>query len=268
MYKILLCCLLLLEVKAFSQSGSMQTITQFGNFNGTAFGNDYTRQNLYSFGEYGISKTVSMGWNTNLARIDSTYKSGTIQYAVFGPEFYYRHKVLSKNQYGLVIHNAVKLPSFYDTNKHLGLMPKQWDYELRLIALDNFKERLIGTVIHNSTPYFLRGEIAYRKRFSNPFDEARFTFWGGFDIHHNLSILVQNNATWNIQSNSGTNPLNNTYSHFSITRDAINITTISAIYRISNGMALQFGCVRKIHGNNLFYDSKGIIIGLWNTTEI
>ena len=243
-----------------------QLINQVSNFDGSAFNSDYTKQNYYSFAEYGISKKTSVGGYFNAAKINSDYQNGTTQYALFGPEIFHRHKFFAKEKHGFVLQNSIKLPNSYSENKYLGLMPKQWDYEIRILGLYNFKERLVSSVVHDSTPYFIRYELAYRKRFNNPFDEVRFAFWGGFDIGHNFEVLIQDNITWNIQSQV-TNALNNTYSNLDISKDANNVATFSLLYHLNNYTALQVGYVQRLHGNNPFYDHRGITIGIWNSIK-
>ncbi len=249
---------------AFCQTRDVQFINQFSSLTGQAFKSDYSRQNYYSFVEYVISKKTSVGGLLNASKINSDYKNGTTQYALFGPEVFHRYKFFAKGKHGGIVHNAIKMPNFYNENKHLGLMPKQYDYELRFIGLYNFKERLVSSIVHDSTPYFIRYELAYRKRFHTPFDEVRFAFWGGFDIGHNLEVLIQDNITWNIQT-KGSNALNNTYRNFDITKDANNIATLSLFYHLSKHTALQFGYAQRIHGNNPFYDNRGIIFSIWNS---
>ncbi len=244
-------------------AGELQMIHQLSNMNGTAFGSNYTKQNYYSYLELGLSKKSSIGGSVNSASIDSAYNGVTKQYAIFGPEVFHRYKFFAHGKHGFVLQNGVKFPNAYDENKHLGLMPKQWDYEIRVLGLYNFKERLVSSIVHDSTPYFARYELAYRKRFNNPFDEVRFAFVGGFDVGYNLKILVQDNINWNINS-TGTSVLNSTYSNFDITKDANNIVTISLFYHINNKVALQAGYAQRLSGNNPFYDKHGITIGVWS----
>lgn len=115
--------------------------------------------------------------------------------------------------------------------------------------------------MHDSAPYFIRTEFAYRKRFNNPFDEVRFALWAGIDIGHNLEILVQDNVTWNIQKD-GVNHLNNTSSKFKIDKDANNILTLSLLYHYNKHTAFQLEYINRIHGNNPFYDNSGLTLGI------
>jgi len=145
-------------------------------------------------------------------------------------------------------------------------MPKQDDYELRFLFAYNMPDRLVNTVIKNNTLYFARAEIAYRRKFSNPFDQMRFAFLGGIKINQNFSLLLQDNIDWNVKSKSS--EYYNSYSNFSNfepSTNALNIATASLLYRTSKDTALQFSYSYRLSGNNPFYDSRGITIGLWNS---
>lgn len=244
-------------------AGELQMINQVSTLDGAAFGSNYAKKNYYSYLEYALSKKASVGGSVNVAAIDSQYSGGTKQYALFGPEAFHRYKFFARGKHGFVVQNAVKMPNIYNENKNLALMPKQWDYEIRVLGLYNFKERLVSSIVHDSTPYFFRYELGYRKRFNNPFDEIRLAFVGGFDIGHNLSILVQDNINWNINS-TGTSVLNSTYSNFDITKYANNIATLSLVYHLNRKVALQAGYLQRTGGNNPFYDSRGITFGVWS----
>jgi hypothetical protein len=262
MKKILLLLAVIPSI-SFAQVGDFYFINQASNLNGEAFNSKYTKQNYYSFIEYGISKKTSVGGLFNLARINSEYKSGTTQYALFGPEVFHRYKFFASGKHGFILQNSLKFPNVYKENNNLGLIPKQYDYEIRILGLYNFKERLVASIVHNSTPYFVLYELAYRRHFNIPFDEIRFGFSGAFDIGYNLEILLQDNINWNIQT-QGTNPLNNTYSNFDISKDATNIARFSLLYHLNKRTALQAGYVIRLGGNNPFYDNKGIVMGVWH----
>ena len=253
---------------ANAQTGDLQFINSVSFTDGSAFGSANVRENYYSFMEYGYSKKISFGGFLNGVRTDSMYNNGTVRYSIVGPELFYRYKFFAKGRNGMVLHNAIKFPGFYDENKNLGLMPRQWDYEVRLLLLHNFKERLVNSIVHSTTPYFIRSEIAYRQRFNNPFNEVRFVFLGGFNFTNKFGVLIQDNISWNIMNDGyANNPLNNTYDNFNITKDANNLLTTSLIYHCNKHMALQFGYIRRIHGNNPFYDNGGIVIGVWNALK-
>lgn len=230
---------------------------------GKAFGGHNNKEILNSFIEYPLSNKMSVGSILQASRIDSRHNDGTVAYALNTIELFHRYKLLSYDKVGVTMHNSYKFPGIYNQNKYLGLMPKQADYEFRLLFAYNMKDRLVNTVVHGDTPYFTRLEIAYRKRFSNPFDEVRFAFWGGFNISSKYAILVQDNISWNIESKATAN--NNTYSSFRASRDANDVATLSLVYRFNKEMAAQAGYFRRIHGNNPFYDYQGVTIGLWNS---
>lgn len=230
---------------------------------GKAFGSHNNKEILNSFIEYPLSNKMSVGTIIQASRIDSRHNDGTVAYALNSVEIFHRYKLYSHDKFGLTMHNSYKFPGVYNENKYLGLMPQQADYEFRLLLAHNMKDRLVNTVVHGDTPYFTRFEIAYRRRFSNPFDEVRFAFWGGYNLSSKYMILAQDNITWNIQSKA--TATNNTYSSFRTSRDANNIATLSLMYRFDKDMTVQAGYFRRLHGNNPFYDYQGVTVGLWNS---
>ncbi len=248
---------------AYAQVGDLQTINTVSFNEGRAFGNDYQKYTYNLFTEYGLSKKHSIGGSAALVNVNPAQGRGG--YALNNAEIFHRYKLGAIGRNGLVIHNSVKLPGFYREDKNIAFMPRQYDYEFRLIGLHNFKERLISSVVHSSTPYFLRVELAYRNRWNNPFNEVRFAFWGGVDLGHGFSLLLQDNITWNIQKNPSLR--NNTYQNFNLSKDANNIATCSVLFHYSKHTAFQLGYSRRIDGNNPFYDRQSFIFGLWNAVK-
>ncbi len=107
--KRLLLLLIFVSSNVLAKVGDFQFINQASNLNGEAFGFDYTKQNYYSLVEYGISKKTSIGGFLNVAKIDSNYNN-TAQYALFGPEVFYRYKFYTGTKHGFTIHNSIKFP--------------------------------------------------------------------------------------------------------------------------------------------------------------
>jgi DNA-binding response OmpR family regulator len=52
------------------------------------------------------------------------------------------------------------------------------------------KSIMFNNVLQNKNNYFLRYEIAYRRKFSNPFDEFRNKLWLGLKISINFHFLA------------------------------------------------------------------------------
>lgn len=248
---------------ALAATNNLQMFTTVALTEGTAFKSDNRKQILNNFVEYPLSNRTAIGTIFQASRVDSNYNGGTNAYALNTAEIFHRYKLLSYKKLGVTIHNSYKFPSIYNENKHLGLMPKQADYELRFLFAFNMKDRLINTVVRGDTPYFARFEVAYRKRFSNPFDEARFSLWAGYNFNQKFGILLQDNIAWNLKSK--TDDTDNSYSSFRTSKDANDITTFSLIYRATPDIALQAGYLRRIHGNAPFYDNQGVVVGLWNS---
>lgn len=243
-----------------------QTVTTYSNLEGRAFGNQTNKHILNSFSEYPLSKKTAIGEISQISHTKSTYNGGTSAYALDSLELFHRYKFYSAKYVGIVVHNSYKFGGIYNENKNLALMPNQPDYELRLLFAHNMPDRLVNTVVNNETPYFARAEIAYRRRFSNPFDEYRFTLWAGLRINNNFSFLLQDNITWNVNAkataldNSRTNLANFQYS-----KNANHLSTFSLLYHYDHNTALQLGYLRRLSGNAPFYNYDGILVALWKT---
>lgn len=241
----------------------VQSHLQLQKSDGIAFNSHYVKHNLYSFNELIYSKQTSFGSSFNIAKINSINNGE--RYALFSPEVFHRYKFFSNNNFGLILQNSIKLPNVYNPQKNMALTANknQYDYEIRLIQLYNFKDRLIGNIVKKSTPYFLRTELAYRERFHNPFNEIRLNLIGNYALNDYFQILAQNNITWNIQTaNHKQNHLNNTYKNFEASKTANNMLNLSLIYNYSNNTAYQLGYTKRLSGNNLFYDKYSINLGI------
>lgn len=249
------------NVRAATQN--LQMFNTISESEGKAFGSDNTKQILNSFIEYPLSPKQSVGTIIQGSHIDSDYHGSTKAYALNSAEIFYRYKLYGKDSLGITMHNSYKFPGIYNQNKNLGLMPQQADYELRFLFAYNMKDRLVNTVVRGDTPYFSRVEVAYRKRFSNPFNEVRFTFWGGYNLNSKFALLLQDNITWNVESKS--TATNSSYSNISASKNANNIAALSLMYRFDTDKAVQFGYFRRLSGNNPFYDYQGVTVGLWNS---
>ena len=242
---------------------NLQMFNTISESEGKAFGSANTKQILNSFIEYPLSPKQSIGTIIQASHIDSDYNNSTKSYALNSAEIFHRYKVYSKDKLGVTMHNSYKFPSVYNQNKNLGLMPQQADYELRFLFAYNMKDRLVNTVVRGDTPYFARAEVAYRRRFGNPFDEARFTLWSGYNLNSKFALLLQENIVWNVESKA--TATNSSYYNPNISKSANNIATLSLIYRFDKDMAAQFGYFRRLQGNNPFYDYQGVTVGLWNS---
>ncbi|MBP7710633.1 MAG: hypothetical protein KA100_06165 [Rickettsiales bacterium] len=255
--------LILLGSSAFAATNNLQMFSTISFVEGSAFKSDNRKQILNNFVEYPLSDKTAIGTIFQASRVTSNYNSGTTAYALNTAEIFHRYKLLSYKKLGVTMHNSYKFPSVYNENQNLGLMPKQADYELRFLFAFNMKDRLINTVVRGDTPYFARFEVSYRRKFSNPFDEARFTLWAGYNFNQKFGILLQDNIVWNLRSKA--NATDNSYSSFNFSKDANDITNLSLIYRITPDVALQAGYLRRLHGNAPFYDNQGVVVGLWNS---
>ena len=260
------CALFFFAQNSSAAENNLQMFNSLSEASGRAFGNKVEKQVLNSFIEKPLSNKMSVGAIAQLSRIDSKSINYRDAYAINSLEFFNRYKFFSHEKLGVIMHNAFKLPGIYNENKYLGLMQQQPDYELRFLFAYNMSDRLVNVITRNETPYFARAEFAYRRRFSNPFDEARFTFLSGFKINQDFSFLFQDNIAWNlVRVADESNNSNTNFGTFDAAKNANNMATFSLMYHLNKDTALQFGYVKRLSGNAPFYESRGILVGLWNS---
>ncbi len=247
-----------------SFASDIQTITTLSRMDGNAFGHSFSKLSLNSFLEYGYSKKTSFGSTFQLLDINSEYQNRNKGYALTNPELFTRYKLYAGKKTSIIMQNSFKFGGLYNENNNLALMPRQYDYEFRILVPYNFKNRLVNQIVHRASSHFIRVELAYRQRFENPFNEVRFALLASHVINDKLSILFQDNINWQIQSK----PLakSNTYDNFKITNVANDILSLSALYSYNPRTALQLGFAKRIAGNAPFYDARGIFVGLWHAT--
>lgn len=266
MRKIFLIFFASLLLFAQNSFANLQTITTFSDLQGEAFGSKTHKQTLNGFLEYPTSKNVAIGGSTQLSHVTSNYNGGTSFYALNSIEFFHRYKFFSSKYLGIILHNSYKFGGLYNENENLGLMPKQDDYELRFLFAHNMPDRLVNAVVQNETPYFIRAEIAYRRRFSNPFDEYRFTLWAEKKINEEFSFLLQDNIVWNVNAKAtSSNNSRSNLANFQFSKNANNMATFSLLYHCNKSTALQFGYVKRLSGNAPFYDYDGPTFALWKS---
>ncbi len=264
-YNFFCAIIIALSCSQASLAGNLQTINSLALTDGNAFGNPNQKEAFNNFTEYPLSKKASVGGTMQLTHINSDYHNNTQRYALNSTEIFHRYKILSFDKLGVTMQNTYKFSGVFNDNKNLALQPAQDDYELRFLFAHNMPDRLVNTVVHGGTPYFARAEIAYRQRFSNPFNEIRFAFWGGVNLSSKFMLLAQDNIAWNVQSKATSASTNSPYTNIQPSKSANNIATLSLIYRCDKDMAIQFGYIDRIAGNAPFYDGRGVIIGLWNS---
>lgn len=245
----------------------LQTITSISDVRGEAFGNRTNRRFVTSFAELPLSKNSSIGENSQISQIESSHNDSTKAFALNSLELFHRYKFYSNQNLGLTIQNSYKFQGIYNENKNLALMPKQDDYELRLLVAHNMTDRLVNNILANEKPYFARFEVAYRRRFNNPFDEARTRLWFGLKLNSQLSFLLQDDVAWNLIARSNSLDNGRNFNKFAISKNANNLANFSLVYRpksFGKDAAIQFGYIKRLSGNAPFYDNDGFAIGLLN----
>lgn len=258
------------SLAADDKKNNLQMMNSLSFTNGEAFGSKNQKEAFNSLVEYPLSNKMSVGATLQASQINSNYQGNSPQQsdaiALNSVEAFHRYKFLTYDKFGFTLQNSFKFLGIYQENKHLGLMPQQQDYELRLLTAYNMQDRLVNNILYGTNPYWARFEIAYRKRFSNPFDEFRARLWVGINLTQKFEFLFQDDMIWNVTAKASTT--NNSYSNlanFSAKKDANNMGTFSLIYRLNDKVALQTGYVRRLRGNNPFYDYQGVTIGLWTS---
>lgn len=245
---------------------NLQTITQFGLSEGKAFGYKNNKLNLNNVSELPLTVNNSAGLNISAFAINSKYRNLNTQYALTGVELFHRYRFYRNDLVSLTIHNSFKPIMLYNENRYLSQMPKQQDYELRLLVAHNMTDRLVNNVLQNKNNYFLRYEIAYRRKFSNPFDEFKNKLWLGLKLNEKFAILGQYDLIFNVRSkanvydNSFKNPNN-----FQFSKHANSIANLGLIVKVDNNLAIHLNAFKRLSGNNPFFDQRGINLALWQS---
>jgi hypothetical protein len=248
---------------AFATEDNLQMYNTASKLEGKAFGAHTNKEVFNHFIEKPLSKKTSIGAINQASHTSSNHNGGTSAYAINSIEIFHRYKIFSGEKLGIIIHNSFKPRGIYNENKYLALMPKQDDYELRFLFAYNMKDRLVNTVTRNQTPFFFRAETAYRRKFSNPFDEARFKLLAGLRINEKFSLLAQDDINWLLKSKPDETMTTTTSP--GISKQANHSISLSLIYHLNRNIAIQAGYMKRLNGVNPFYDDRGATIGVWNS---
>ncbi len=245
---------------------NLQSNTSISSTRGNAFGESTRRQILNNFSELPISDLSSIGEIIQFSHVKSSYKNNTERYSLNSAEFFHRYRFLATKYANFTVHNSYKFQGIYNENKYLSLMPKQNDYELRMLIAHNMTDRLINNILQSEKPYFARFEIAYRYRFNNPFDEIRQKFYLGIKLNQKFSFLLQQDLSWAVTARE--TPTRNSprqMQNFQFSKNFHNIITPSLIYKLDRDNALQIAYFKRLGGNDLQHDSAGFSLGLLNS---
>lgn len=241
---------------------NLQMINSIGYSQGKAFGFNNQKILINNLSELPINNNNSIGANALLSSINSKYQNNN-SFAINSIDFFHRYKFYSSKNFSLTIQNSFKPIMLYNENKYLSLMPKQQDYELRLLIANNMSDRLVNHVLKNQKKYFLRFELAYRRKFSNPFDEIRNKLWLGIKLTNKFSLLNNYEIIFNVRSkaNNHDNSYKN-FNNFQFSKHAHSILNLGFICHYQNDLAWQLSVFKRFSGNNPFFDQQGINLGL------
>lgn len=255
--------LIFLSSKNSFAANYFQTNSSLANVTGQAGQYDYNKTVLSNTIEYNnLPNQMSVGTNFQLSYVDSEYKNGTNQFAFNFIELWHRWRFYTDDKFRISLQNLYKFPGSYEVNKNIGLGARQQDYEVRILTDYNMKEGLTNSLVHRSTNFLLRFEIAYRRRFENPFDEARMNVVLARNINAKFTLMAQQSVIWNIYSSQQNSNTNNSVSSFNANNDANNMLTFSTLYHLNDKAALQFGYTHKWHGNSTTHDKYGFLVGV------
>jgi len=145
-------------------------------------------------------------------------------------------------------------------------MPKQNDYELRLLIAHNMTDRIINNIIRSPKPYFTRLEVAYRKKFNNNFDELRERFILGLNLSNKYSLLIQQDLIYALTRNtSSTRNSLRQLQNFDFSKNFHHTILPSIIYKYNNDLAMQIGYYQRFSGNDKQFDKNGLSLGILNS---
>lgn len=140
---------------------------------------------------------------------------------------------------------------------------RQNDYEIRIFSDFNMREGLTNSIVHQSSDFLFRFEVAFRKRFNNDFNEARYNLTFAKKINKDFTLLIQDGAIYNIYPNSKMPSNDNSYDNFHFNHEANNLSTISILYHLNKESAISFGYIRRIAGGSINHDNFGFTSGLF-----
>ena len=268
---LIFCVFLLNSNNCFAQNNlekkfNLQSNTTFSTTKGNAFGESTRRQILNNLSELPISNLTAIGEIIQFSHAKSSYKNNSESYSFNSAEFFHRYRFLATKYANFTIHNSYKFHGVYNENKYMSLMPKQNDYELRLLIAHNMTDRLINNILHSDKPYFLRFEIAYRYRFNNPFDEIRQKIYLGIKLNQKFSFLLQQDLSWAVKAHeTATRNSPRQMQNFKFSKNFNSVITPSLIYKVNRDNALQIAYFKRLGGNDSQYDSAGFNLGFLNS---
>ena len=263
---ILILCLFFVNFYSCFAKNNLQTNTTFSTTKGNAFGEATRRQIINNSSELPISNLSSIGEITQFSHVKSSLNNDSQRYSLNSFEFFHRYRFLATKYANFTIHNSYKFHGIYNENKYLSLMPKQNDYELRMLIAHNMTDRLVNNILQSEKPYFARLEIAYRYRFNNPFDEIRQRFYLGIRLNQKFSFLLQQDINWAMTARETTTRNSpRQMQNFQFSKSFNSVITPSLIYKIDRDNAIQIAYFKRLGGNDLQHDSSGFSLGIMNS---
>lgn len=198
--------------------------------------------------EYGLSKKNTVGISPHFVYASQRTQSEAA--ALTDVEIFLRR--YKKKDHGLTLSSQylIKLPGGYGSGKESLLGTNGFDIEKRLLVGYNFSAY--------KKQHFANAELAYRYRNGVISDEIRLDTTLGLRFSEKWSWLIQEFGTFAIQpsiAEAGATPANNTGYRLVKLQN-------SALYDLTEKLALQFGVTQDVYSRNTGR-GMGIIAGVW-----
>ena len=250
MKRILLCLLFSFNAYASPKAGTkpvfLRAISAFSKGE-----NNGVQNNSQNFGlalRHDIGKN-GIGLGFELTRFNYSQPTNSQRnFAVGGVVFRHRYKFIEAGKNTLSAQYLLQTPNLQPQN--IGTNSNKWEYEGRVLFIHNINNGRTGTIIRRSSPYFFRGELAYRTKFHNANSNLmRYRLLGAVNILPKGYFFFEHKVDWSLHN---------------IQNISQQTVEVSLMHSLSKKTSLQIGFYKRLGGSDQDYDSHGVLIGLWN----
>jgi hypothetical protein len=205
---------------------------------------DYSRLNIASYLEYGLTKKVTVGTSLRLERV-RLHTASDIQRStgVSDVELFVRRVLWRKGQSILSAQGTVVFPTGYNPDANPALGDGDASLEPRLLFGRGFA---IG-----AWPSFFDAQGAFRFRFGDAADQVRLDGTLGTHPAEGWLLLLQSCNTLGLRNERG---YGTDYDLYTI--------SVSAVRDLSPRWSVQLGATREIAGRN-YSTGTGVFAALW-----
>jgi len=211
----------------------------------------YSQVELNPYLEYGVNNWLTVGTNLFLQRVtqdNHSLSSAQTNYGVGDSEFFSRFRIWKNEQFSFALEPMVKLPSFVNKNSSPKIGSETYDTGLTLSGGYSFKAY--------GQNHFADLDLGYRHRFGAPNDQLKLSGTLGISLTKKWVVMSQIFLT--ARTKSTTSP-----AFTQASGDDYNLTKLqlSAVYKISDKLALQAGAFSNVAGRNVG-DGDGVIFSI------